>query len=173
MMNGERKLCWEGWGAKEVEIQTMKVGVAGMTQETKTATYTNLSEGGIVYSVDYSTDPPTGTKTVNPIVKSLEGKDAKKMGEDILVQMGGVRTGTKELLGKLCDEWKIKATGTTMYSWEGVILKSVTDMMGMKTIEEAKNISETCDENVDPPTNIRWEDKRKEMEDMMKRMKGL
>ena len=98
MMKAKKKLCWEGDGNKEVEILTTKVGVMGMTQETKTATYINLSEGGIVYSVDYSTDPPTGTKTINPVIESLEGKDAKEIGEQILVQMGGVRTGAKEIL---------------------------------------------------------------------------
>jgi hypothetical protein len=53
----------------------------GMTQATKTATYTDLSESGTIYNVDLSTDPPTGIRTVNPMIKSLQEEDLKEVGK--------------------------------------------------------------------------------------------
>jgi len=52
-----------------------------MTQVTHTATYTDFSEGGTIYVVDLSTDPPTGTRTENPMIKSLQEEDLKEVGK--------------------------------------------------------------------------------------------
>ena len=155
MMSGTQELCFYRYGAQEVEIKNMEVKVMGMSQKTKTATYTDFSEGGTIYMVDFSTDPPTGTKTVNPIIKSLEGKDLKEVGKEMLVQMGGKIIGKGKVLGKECDIWEIKNMGTKIWVWNWITLKTEI-MMGMKMIIEAIEILSKCDKKDLKKPNIKY-----------------
>ncbi|MFQ5605415.1 MAG: hypothetical protein ACE5HS_19275 [bacterium] len=168
MMSGTQEICFDRYGAREVEIKNMEVKIMGMSQKTKTATYTDFSEGGTIYTVDYSTDPPTGTKTVNPMIKSFEGKDLQEVGKDMLVQMGGRIIGKGKVLGKECDIWEVKNMGTKVWVWNWITLKTEI-LMGMKMIIEATKILEKCDKKKLVKPNIKYKD----MSNVMKSMKGL
>ncbi len=164
MINGTQELCFDRYGAREVQIQHQTIKVMGMTQETKTATYTDFSEGGTIYTVDLKTN--TGTKMENPMIKSLEGKDLKEVGKEMLVQMGGKKIGTGKVLGKECDIWEIKNMGTKAWVWNWINLKTETNMMGMNITIEATKISDDFDKKKLEKPDI-------EYKDMSEAMKGI
>ena len=118
MFSGTQELCFDGFGERGVQVQHQKVKVMGMTQETHTATYTDLRAHGIIYTVDLKTNK--GTKVENPLLKSLEGRDAKDLGKQMIVQMGGEKVGTGKVLGKTCDIWEIKNMGTKTWNWNWI-----------------------------------------------------
>ncbi|MFQ5866262.1 MAG: hypothetical protein ACE5IW_13650 [bacterium] len=157
MMSGTQEICFDRYGAREVEIKKIEVKVMGMSQKTHTASYTDFSEGGTIYTVDYSTDPPTGTKIVNPIIKSFAGKDLQEVGKEMLVQMGGKIIGKGTVLGKECDIWEIKNMGMKTWVWNWINLKTEI-MMGMKMIIEAIEILSKCDKKDLEKPNIKYND---------------
>jgi hypothetical protein len=164
-INGRETHCWRG--TKEVRIQYQKVTTMGMTQVTHTATYTDFSEGGTIYVVDLSTDPPTGTRTENPVIKSLQEEDLNEVGKKMMEAWGGKIIGKGKVLGKECDIWEISDMGTKTWIWNWIPLKTVTSM-GMIITTEATAISEKCDKPVVKP-NIKY----LRMKEKMKGMEGL
>ena len=161
-INGRETYCWNG--TKEVRIQDQKVTTMGMTQVTHTATYTDFSEGGTIYVVDLSTDPPTGTRTENPMIKSLQESRGKIIGKG-------------KVLGKKCDIWEISNMGTKTWIWNWINLKTVTSM-GMIITTEATEILKKCDKKTVLKPNIKYvpmEEKTKGIEglgDMMKQFQS-
>jgi len=172
-ISGGEELCFGDYGAKQVRIQNQKVTTMGMTQVTKTATYTDLSEAGIIYVVDLSTDPPTGTRTENPMIKSLQEEDLKEVGKKLMEAWGGKIIGKGKVLGKECDIWEVSNMGTKTWIWNWINLKTETSM-GMIMTTEATEISEKCDKKKLVKPNIKYEDMSKKMKsieglgDMMK-----
>ena len=174
-INGRETYCWNG--TKEVRIQDQKVTTMGMTQVTHTATYTDFSEGGTIYVVDLSTDPPTGTRMENPMIKSLQGEDLNEVGKKTMEAWGGKIIGKGKVLGKECDIWEISNMGTKTWIWNWINLKTVTSM-GMIITTEATEILKKCDKKTVLKPNIKYvpmEEKTKGIEglgDMMKQFQS-
>ena len=174
-INGRETYCWNG--TKEVRIQDQKVTTMGMTQVTHTATYTDFSEGGTIYVVDLSTDPPTGTRMENPMIKSLQGEDLNEVGKKTMEAWGGKIIGKGKVLGKKCDIWEISNMGTKTWIWNWINLKTVTSM-GMIITTEATEILKKCDKKTVLKPNIKYvpmEEKTKGIEglgDMMKQFQS-
>jgi hypothetical protein len=152
-ISGQETRCWRG--KKEVLIQYQKVTTMGMTQVTHTATYTDLREGGVIYSVDLSTDPPTGTRTENPMIKSLQEEDLEEVGKKMMEMWGGKIIGKGKVLGKECDIWEVSDMGTKTWIWNWIPLKTVTSM-GMIITTEATEISKKCDKKTVMKPNIKY-----------------
>jgi hypothetical protein len=164
-ISGEEERCFDNYGAREVVIQNQKSTTMGMTQVTHTATYTDLSEGGTIYVVDLSTDPPTGTRTEHPMIKSIQEESSQQIGKKMMEAWGGKIIGKEKVLGKECDIWEISDMGTKTWIWNWITLKTATSM-GMIVTTEATEISEKCDKQKLVKPKIKYED-------MSKKMKGI
>lgn len=166
MFSGTEKLYFDSYGLREAKYTHQKIKVMGITQENKTATFTNFEEGGIIYTFDFKAK--SGTKMENPLNETFQEKDAKALGKAMMVQMGGKKVGTGKVLGKNCDIWEIPNMGKT-WVWNWLNLKTETNTMGMKMTIEATKISETFDKKKLEKPNIEYRD----MGNLLKGFKGL
>jgi hypothetical protein len=140
----------------------------GMKQSNKGVVY---REGSTIYTVDLNTN--TGTKMENDIMMSLEGKDAQQAVEDMMAKMGGKKVGTGEVLDKTCEIWDIASMGSKIWVWNGVALKTETNMAGMQMSILAIKITESFDKaKLQRPLNIQYSDAGS-TGDMMKKLKSM
>ncbi len=163
MQSGTEVLYFDNWGAREAkyEMKTTNAGPMKM-EENKVA----FLEGAMMYNVNLKDN--TGTKMENPMLKGFEGQDMTEVGEKMLKQMGGKKIGSERFLGKQCDIWEIKRMGTKSWVWQGVTLKTESNMMGMNINIVATKISENFDKSkLQRPKNIDYKD----MGDIMKSLK--
>ena len=144
---GTETIYFDRWGLREAKYTMSETNMMGMTQRRKTLT---LFDGAWVYSIDF--DNRTGTKTENPLFKSLSdtsaSKDLSKLGEKMLKGMGGRRIGSEKILDKTCDVWEVEEMPFISWVWNGIALRTEVSMMGMDSniiatkIEEGVKISE-------------------------------
>lgn len=171
---GTETLYFDDWGIREATYTNVTVEMMGFKQETNTL---SILKDGYTYNIDLT--KRTGTKIETPLMKELnaraeaEGKDMADVGEEMLVRMGGKKVGTEEFLGKKCDIWVMEQMGSKIWVYNGITLKSITNMMGMEISKVATRFEEnaTIDKSkLDLPTDIKFED-RKNLEEMMKKMR--
>lgn len=154
MQSGTETLYFDQWGAREAKYTTMAVKVAGFSQETKSATFT---EGDWIYSVNLATN--TGTKTRNNLFDGMSENEKKEMGLEMMKKMGGKKIGQEKVLGKTCDVWEIPSAGSKTWLWNWIPLKTEVNMGGMKLVYEARKISTTFDPaKLNKPDNVKYSD---------------
>jgi len=102
----------------------------------------NYLHGFMQYNMDMINK--TATKTKNTILQSLvensESSDLEEIGMEMFKQMGGEKVGKEDIIGKPCEIWELKQMGTKVWIWNGIPLRTETDMMGIKLIKVATNI---------------------------------
>ncbi|MBK7227823.1 MAG: hypothetical protein IPH97_02880 [Ignavibacteriales bacterium] len=91
-------------------------------------------------------DQNSGTRTRNPILRTMEQlKDQKsfnEFGEQMLLNMGANKIGSEDFLGKSCDVYEMKSTGTKLWVWEWLTSKSITQSRGIEINLTATRINE-------------------------------
>jgi hypothetical protein len=137
---GKEILCFDQNGAIEAKYTTMEMQIAGFTQKTNTATYT---EGATIFTVDLNTN--TGTKMENSMLKNLEGKDMQDAGKKMLVSMGGKQVGNETFMDRNCEVWVIENLGSKSWIWNGLMMKTEVNMMGQQITYTAVKVSDTVD----------------------------
>ncbi len=141
---GTETLYLDDWGRKEAKYTNTELSMMGVTQKTNKVT---IMDNDWIYNVDLNTN--TGTRVPNNALKGIaensEGKDMTEVGEEMMVNMGGVKVGTEDVAGKTCDVWEIKQMNTKTWIWKGVTLKSVVSMPGMETTSTATSVEENAD----------------------------
>ncbi len=171
---GTETLYFDDWGMREATHTHVVVEMMGFKQETNTL---SILKDGYTYNIDLA--KRTGTKTETPLMKELsaraegEGKDIADIGEEILVRMGGKKVGTEEFLGKKCDVWVIEQMASKIWVYNGITLKSVTNMMGMEISKVATRFEENASiakGKLDLPPDIKFED-QPNIEDVMKKIR--
>jgi hypothetical protein len=168
MFNGSEVLYFDNFGSREAKYTTHEIDMLGMKQSNKGVVY---REGSTIYTVDLNTN--TGTKMENDIMMSLEGKDAQQAVEDMMAKMGGKKVGTGEVLDKTCEIWDIASMGSKIWVWNGVALKTETNMAGMQMSILAIKITESFDKaKLQRPLNIQYSDAGS-TGDMMKKLKSM
>ena len=60
----------------------------------------------------------------------------------MLLSMGANKIGSDEFLGKDCDVYEMKSTGTKLWVWEWITLKSETKSGGLNINLTATRINE-------------------------------
>jgi hypothetical protein len=104
----------------------------------------NILEGELGYNINLATR--TGTKTTNPLFRKVLDRTPDKnlgdLGLRMLEEMGGVKTGTEEVAGKLCDLWEIKNLQSKSWLWKVVTLKVQVKMAGMEVTKTAVRFEE-------------------------------
>lgn len=138
---GTKTLYFDSWGMRQAEYTRSVLTVSGFT---KPINIVNIIDGEYQYMINI--DQNSGTKTRNPILKSLEQlKDQKgfnEFGEQMLLSMGANKIGTETFLGKDCEVFEMRSTGTKLWVWEWITLKSETKSGGLEINLAATRITE-------------------------------
>lgn len=128
---GTKTLYFDSWGMRQAEYTRSVLTVSGFT---KALNLVNIIDGEFQYMINI--DQNSGTKTRNPILKSIEQlrgqKGFNEFGEQMLLSMGANKIGSEEFLGKDCDVYEMKSTGTKLWVWKWLTLKSVTKSGGLE-----------------------------------------
>ncbi|MBM2840557.1 MAG: hypothetical protein HW412_1085 [Bacteroidetes bacterium] len=140
---GKEILQFDRWGLREAKREELEVKAGGMTIPSKSET---IMDGEFLYALDR--DNNTATKTTNQLLTQItakhDTKDMTQIGDRALKAMGAKKTGTETFLGKKCDVWEVNNLGTKMLVYNGLTLKSETNMAGMKIIREATKFEENA-----------------------------
>jgi len=138
---GTEEIYFDKWGEREAQIskavtETTFFGIKNKQEENTL----NILDGDISYGIDLK--KKTGVKTLNAGVTTMSamcnGKSPRKMGKEMLKQMGGKKIGEEEILGKKCEIWK--ALGTKLWLWKGIPLKISSKILGIERVTEAVEI---------------------------------
>jgi hypothetical protein len=138
---GTKTLYFDDWGMRQAEYTRSVLSVSGFT---KSLNIVNIIDGEYQYMINM--DQNSGTRTRNPVLKSIEQlknqKGFNEFGEQMLLSMGANKIGSEEFLGKDCDVYEMKSTGTKLWVWEWITLKSETQSGGLKINLTATRINE-------------------------------
>jgi hypothetical protein len=138
---GTKTLYFDSWGMRQAEYTRSVLSVGGFT---KSLNLVNIIDGEFQYMINM--DQNSGTKTRNPILKAIEQlKDQKgfnEFGEQMLLSIGANKIGSESFLDKDCDLYEMKSTGTKLWVWEWITLKSETKSGGIDISLTATRINE-------------------------------
>jgi hypothetical protein len=138
---GTKTLYFDSWGMRQAEYTRSIFTIKGYT---KPINMVSIIDGEFQYNINM--DQNSGTRTRNPILRTMEQlKDQKsfnEFGEQMLLNMGANKIGSEDFLGKSCDVYEMKSTGTKLWVWEWLTLKSVTQSRGIEINVTATRISE-------------------------------
>lgn len=138
---GTKTLYFDSWGMRQAEYTRSIFTIKGYT---KPINMVSIIDGEFQYNINM--DQNSGTRTRNPILRTMEQlKDQKsfnEFGEQMLLNMGANKIGSEDFLGKTCDVYEMKSTGTQLWIWEWLTLKSVTQSRGVEINLTATRISE-------------------------------
>ncbi|MEM7161653.1 MAG: hypothetical protein AAF487_04355 [Bacteroidota bacterium] len=135
MQKGTEILYWDDWGNKQRKETEVKIEMMGFSQTQNSIT---LTLGDIVYAIDEEKN--TATKMKNDFLGDASNQEKREFGYRFMEEMGGKKVGEEQLLGKTCEKWTIPDMYSTVYYWKTYLMKSETDMMGMKQIVTATEI---------------------------------
>lgn len=138
---GTKTLYFDSWGMRQAEYTRSIFTIKGYT---KPINMVSIIDGEFQYNINM--DQNSGTRTRNPILRTMEQlKDQKsfnEFGEQMLLNMGANKIGSEDFLGKTCDVYEMKSTGTKLWVWEWLTLKSVTQSRGIEINLTATRINE-------------------------------
>lgn len=123
------------YGYKQAELSEITTKIMGFKSTEKKDV---ITVGSIINNIDHQTKEVS--KVNNPFAEKYAkniGEDYIKTGEEVLMSLGFEKKGTETILGKKCTVWKGM---NTIWAWKGLVLKSETNIMGMKISEVATSI---------------------------------
>ena len=140
-IKGKKRVIFDHYGTKEITevakvTQTTTNGKSKM-EKVHTMTYIN---GGTLYRVDFKHKRIIRMKNAGMAAATLFGgaKNRAKNGKAMMQKMGGKMIGKDKVLGYTCEVWDLMGVQQCIY--KGVVLRIVSDIMGMKNSEVATQI---------------------------------
>ena len=138
---GTKTLYFDNWGMKQAEYMRSILTVKGFT---KPINKLSVIDGEFQYNINM--DQNSGTRTRNQILRTMEQLSGQKsfneFGEQMLLSMGANKIGSEDFLGKTCDVYEMRSTGTKLWVWEWITLKSETNSRGLEINISATRINE-------------------------------
>lgn len=138
---GTKTLYFDNWGMKQAEYMRSILTVKGFT---KPINKLSVIDGEFQYNINM--DQNSGTRTRNQILRTMEQLSGQKsfneFGEQMLLSMGANKIGSEDFLGKTCDVYEMRSTGTKLWVWEWITLKSETNSRGLEINITATRINE-------------------------------
>jgi len=126
---------------RQAEYTRSVISVGGFT---KLLNLVNIINGDFQYIINM--DQKSGTKTKNPILKQIEElkyeKNYNEFGEQMLLKLGAEKIGNDKFIGKDCTVYEMKSTGTKLWIWNWLTLKSETNSGGISINLSAVKIDE-------------------------------
>ncbi len=139
---GKKRLIFSDYGAKEITelVKVTKTTTNGKSKVEKLHTLQYMN-GAILYSVDFKQKKIIRMKNPALAMGALfgGGKSMAQTGEAMMRKMGGKKIGTDKVLGYSCDVWDLMGVKQCIY--QGIPLRVVSDLMGMKSTEVAVKAS--------------------------------
>jgi len=135
-MSGTETMYFDNYGMLEVKETKATLEMMGIKQVTDTKV---IMDGKWIYTLDNNSGE--ANKMENPLYSMFpEGGDLEKIGEEMMLNMGGKKIGTETLLGKECDIWEIKKLMSKVWVWKSIPIKSEVNMMGMNITQIATSV---------------------------------
>jgi hypothetical protein len=132
-IDGKSKTFFKKWGEVELREETSKSVIMGREEYTHQTTKIDHDK---VYIVDYA------QKIIHQYDHTMlmpsDHKDLAKSAKDMILSMGGTKTGEESILGNLCEIWEAKHMKLWLH--KGIMLKSKVRIMGRTHTTEATNI---------------------------------
>ncbi len=132
-IDGKSKTLFKEWGEVELHDETSKSVIMGREEYTHQTTKIDNDK---VYIVDY--EQKIIHQYDHTMLVASEYKDLAKSEKEMMLSMGGTKTGEESILGNLCEVWEAKHMKLWLY--KGIILKSKVRIMGRTHTTEATNI---------------------------------
>lgn len=137
--SGTKTLYFDNWGMRQAEYTNSVLEIGKFS---KSINIVNIVKDDANYIIDLQRN--TGTKTKNPVNKLIaelqNQKSFGEFGEQILLKSGAMKIGHEEFLDKDCDIYEIKNTGTKMWIWKWIPLKTITKLGSVEINSVAKKI---------------------------------
>ncbi|NOZ09192.1 MAG: hypothetical protein GXO91_10035, partial [FCB group bacterium] len=147
MQKGRETLYIDDYGKREARYSKTTLGIGDSAKKSNTLM---LMDETWIYNIDLINK--TGTKTMNPVHAPIpvrqEFKDMITLNHENMRKMGGKLIGEEEFLKKKCEVWEIKALHSKTWIWNGIILRSIVNTMGMKQEVRAVKLQENV--NIPP-----------------------
>lgn len=135
---GKKRVIFADYGGKNLaeESSIVKQTMSGQTKTTKTHTMVYM-KNGMIYTVDFKSRRIMRMENMAAAMGALMGggNNMKQSGEEMMLKMGGKKTGTDKVLGYTCDVWNLMGTKQCLY--KGIPLRVETNMMGILNTEVA------------------------------------
>jgi len=138
---GKKRVIFDKFGAKNLteEAKVEKQNIMGQKKVTKTHTMTYMKEG-MAYHVNFDRKRIMRMGNMGAAMGVLMGggKNMGQTGKEMMIKMGGKKTGTDKVLGYTCEIWDMMGTRQCIY--KGIPLRVETNMMGIKNTEVATKV---------------------------------
>ncbi len=156
-MTGSETMYFDNYGMLEVKKTKATLEMMGIKQVTDTKV---IMDGKWVYTIDNNSGE--ANKMENPLYSMFpEGRDLEKVGEQLMINMGGKKIGTETLLDKKCEIWEIKKLMSKVWVWKSIPIKSEINMMGMKITQLATSVEVDIEVSADKfkiPEGVEFKD---------------
>ncbi|UPT78276.1 DUF4412 domain-containing protein [Sulfurovum sp. XGS-02] len=130
---GKSKIVFKEWGKVELREERTRSVIMGKEAHTRQTTKIDHDR---VYIVDYEQKI---IHQYNPMaLNHSQYKNIAKNAQEMIRSMGGAKTGEETVLGYDCEIWETQQIKLWLY--KGIMLKSVTTMMGLTQTTEAMTI---------------------------------
>jgi len=139
---GTEVLYYDDWGSREAKYitTTMELGGLSVTRNTLVLLEEN---GRWINNVDLNAR--TGIRMRNPRYKDSIGqsrREREKNEEKKNLDAGGRKVEIEMVIGKPCVVWEGQNTGIKTCTWNGIILKKISDLGFSRTTTVATEIDE-------------------------------
>ena len=138
LQKGTETLYFDKWGWREAKYTNSELSIAGITRK---ETKLSIMDGDWIYNIDL--ESRTGTKIKNTLLPQFieaarkKGQTMTEVGEEMMRNMGGEKSGTDTVAGQPCDVWVVKQMGSRSCVWNGVTLRTEVTMGGMQVTSNA------------------------------------
>ena len=139
---GTEVLYYDDWGSREAKYITTTLELGGLSVTRNTLVL--LEENGRwINNVDLNAR--TGIRMRNPRYKDSIGqsrREREKIEEKKNLDAGGRKVEIEMVIGKPCVVWEGQNTGIKTCTWNGIILKKISDLGFSRTTTVATEIDE-------------------------------
>ncbi len=138
---GKKRVIFDQYGAKEItevaKITRRTTNGISKIEKLHTMHYIN---GGVFYTVDFKHKKIVRMQNPALGASAMFGnrKNMAQNGQAMLQKMGGKMIGKDTVLGYSCDVWDLMGVQQCIY--KGIVLRIVSDIMGVKNSEVATKI---------------------------------
>ena len=141
-ISGTEVLYYDDWGSREAKYitTTMELGGLSVTRNTLVLLEEN---GQWINNVDLNAR--TGIRMRNPRYKDSIGqsrREREKNEENKNIDAGGRKVEIERVIGKPCVVWEKQYTGIKTCTWNGIVLKKISDLGFSRTTTVATEIDE-------------------------------
>lgn len=120
-MNGTEIWYWTDWGDRQRKERHSVMEIMGIRQEDEVITVIHDEK-------IYKLDEKKRSATLIRSGLAAELSDLSYDSDQMLEEMGGVKNGTEEVLGKECQVWEMKSMMSRIAVWNRLAMHTVTDM---------------------------------------------